>query len=95
VGDGKTSLSRAGGSFRSLFQMPVPHGKAADPGPRPRAADGVECEPQVPAPDSADGVLGCDVVGDIELLANDPLRGRLIGCDVSLSQDARRRGFCG
>lgn len=34
VGDGRTSLSLAGGSLRSLFQMPVPHGKFA-PGPRP------------------------------------------------------------
>lgn len=33
VGDGRTSLSLAGGSLRSLFQMPVPHGKF-EPGAR-------------------------------------------------------------
>lgn len=49
-------------------------------------------EPQVPV--SAEGVLGCDVVGDIELLANEPLRGWLRGCVVSLSQEARRTGLC-
>jgi hypothetical protein len=42
-----------------------------------------------------EGVLGWDVVGDMELLAKDPFRGRLRGADVSFSQEARRTGFTG
>ena len=77
VGDGKTSVNLEGGSFRgSLFQMPLPQGNELDP-PCPRLTlepvDVWPCEPQVP--DSADGVLGCEVVGDMELLANEPFRG--------------------
>lgn len=44
----------------------------------------------MPLPASAEGVLGWDVVGDMELLANDPFRGRERGCDVSFSQEDRR-----
>jgi hypothetical protein len=77
VGDAKTSANLEGGSLReSEFQIPLPQGKDVDPGgPRPMPAleDGGTCEPQVP--DSADGVLGWEVVGDIELLAKDPFRG--------------------
>lgn len=94
VGDGRTSLSLDGGSLRSAFQMPVPHGKADDPAGRPMTDD-VECEPQAPAPASADGVLGCEAVGDIELLANDPLRGRPRVCEVSFSHEGLRTGFGG
>lgn len=94
VGEGRTSLKRDGGSLRSVFQMAVPQGKLADPCDRP-IVDDVECEPQAPAPVSAEGVLGLDPVGDIELLAKDSLRGRLMGWDVSLSHDDRRTGFCG
>jgi hypothetical protein len=95
VGDGSTSASLDVASLRSLFQIPVPHGNVVDPGARLRTADGVEWEPQAAAPDSAEGVLGCDVVGDMELLANDPFRGRGGGCVVSFSHEARRTGFCG
>ena len=49
----------------------------------------------MPTADSADGVVGCDVVGDIELLANEPLRGGAVACEVSVNQDARRTGFWG
>jgi hypothetical protein len=42
VGDGKTSVSLCGISFRSLFQMAVPQGNAADPETRPRTADEAE-----------------------------------------------------
>lgn len=58
VGDGRTSASLDDASFRSLFQIPVPHGNVVDPGPRPRTAEDAEWEPQAPAPDSAEGVLG-------------------------------------
>ncbi len=93
VGDGSTSASLDAASFLSLFQIPVPQGNVVDPGGRLKTADGVEWVPQ--APDSADGVLGCDVVGDMELLANDPFRGRGTDCVVSFNQDARRAGLCG
>lgn len=94
VGEGKTSLSLDGGSLRSLFHMPVPQGKVDPAGARPMT-DEVECEPHVPAPVSADGVLGCDAVGDMELLANDPLRGRPSDCDVSFNHEGRRTGLGG
>lgn len=35
VGEGKTSLSLDGGSLRSVFQIPVPQGKAEPVGARP------------------------------------------------------------
>lgn len=73
VGDGKTSVRRAGGSFLSLVQMPVPQANVLGPvWPRPRTEDGA---PQVAAPASTAGVLGWDVVGDMELLANEPFLG--------------------
>jgi hypothetical protein len=76
VGDGSTSLSLDGGSFRSEVQIPVPHVKPEEPWcPRPMDADDAECEPQGPALASAEGVDGCDVVGDIVLLANEPFLG--------------------
>jgi hypothetical protein len=77
VGDGKTSVNLEGGSFReSLFQMPLPQGKELEPvcpRPMPELAELGACDTHVP--DSAEGVLGCEVVGDIELLANEPFRG--------------------
>lgn len=94
VGDGRTSLSLDGGSLRSLFQMPDPQGKAGAPGGRLIAED-VECDPQGPGLCSAEGVEGCDVVGDMEPLANDPLRGRLNVCEVSFSQEDRLTGLGG
>lgn len=90
VGDGSTSLNRIGASLRSEFHIPVPHGKF--PEPRPMTEE-VECDPQGPAVVSAEGVLGCDAVGDMELLAKEPLRGRLNGWEVSFSQEDRRTGF--
>jgi hypothetical protein len=75
VGEGRTSVNLDGGSFRdSVFQIPLPQGNEVDP----------ECP--LPAPVafcvwlfhvlvSAEGVAGCEVVGDIVLLANEPLRG--------------------
>ena len=76
-GDGKTSVSLDGGSFVVLaFQMPCPHGKDEDAVvTRPAAILEITgaCEPQVP--ESADGVAGWDVAGDIELPANEFLRG--------------------
>lgn len=72
VGDGKTSVRRAGGSFLSLVQMPVPQANVLGVWPRPRTEDVV---PQVAAPASTAGVLGWDVVGDMELLANEPFLG--------------------
>jgi hypothetical protein len=95
VGDGSTSASLGGGSFLvSEFQIPAPQGKDADPvGPRPiPEVDVVDmCGPQ--APDSAEGVVGWEVVGDMELLAKEFFRGWVSGWVVSLSQEARRTGF--
>jgi hypothetical protein len=54
----------------------------------------VGCDPQAAAPDSAEGVLGCEAVGDMELLANDPFLGRIPAGDVSVNQEVRRTGFC-
>lgn len=93
VGEGRTSLSREGGSFRSVFQIPVPHAKDDGGAARP-ITEALECEPHVPGPVSAEGVLGCDAVGDIELLAKEPLRGRLNVCEVSFNQEDRRTGLC-
>ena len=96
VGEGKTSDSLEGGSFRSLFQMPVLHAKVPEPPwDRPRTAEEAECDPQGPGTDSAEGVLGCDVVGDMELLANEPFLGwGGTGADeVSFNHEARRTGF--
>ena len=98
VGDGRTSANREGGSFRSLFQMPVPHVKELGPGcPRPSTVEDPECAPQALTPASTDGVLGWEAVGDIELLANDPFLGCGGGCccDVSFNHDARRTGLGG
>jgi hypothetical protein len=102
VGDAKTSVNLEGGSLReSLFQIPLPQGNELDPAvaacPRPPTpgfeADVWLWEPHVP--ESAEGVLGWEVVGDIELLANDPFLGWPPDCVVSFSQEARRVGFCG
>lgn len=97
VGDGSTSDNLEGGSLRSVFHMPVPHVK--DVGawwPRPIAADEEEWEPQGPAPASVAGVLGCEAVGDMELLANDPFLGwGSVTWVVSFNHDARRTGFGG
>lgn len=77
VGEGKTSVNREGGSFRgSLFHIPLPQGKDVDTGcPRdsPAPDDCGVCEAH--AADSADGVFGCEAVGDIELLAKELFRG--------------------
>ena len=75
--------------------MPWPHGKDEDAvALRPLVILEVTgaCDPHVPV--SAEGVDGCEVVGDIELLANEFLRpgwlsGPILG---SFSQDARRTG---
>ena len=96
VGEGRTSVSLEGASLRSLFQMPVPHEKEPEFGAwgRPRTLADAGWVPQAPTPASAEGVLGCDVVGDMELLAKEPLRGRGSGCeDVSLSHEDRRAGL--
>jgi hypothetical protein len=45
--------------------------------------------------DSAEGVLGCDAVGDIELDAKEFFLGGGPDCVVSLSQEALRVGFGG
>ena len=96
VGEGRTSVSLEGGSLRaSLFQMPPPQGNELEPAgarPTPAAAPCV-CVPQVP--DSAEGVLGCEVVGDIELDAKEPFRGWAPDCVVSFNQDALLVGFWG
>ena len=91
VGEGRTSVNRDGGSFLSVFQIPLPHPEK-DGGPwlRPMTDEG----PQAVGPASPEGVVGFELVGDIEPLAKDPLRGRARGdCDVSLSQEGRRAGF--
>lgn len=97
VGDGNTSLSLDGGSFRSEVQIPVPQVKVEEPWwPRPMVADDVECEAHGLALASAAGVDACEVVGDIELLANEPFLGCGSGTwEVSFNQEARRTGFCG
>lgn len=92
VGEGKTSLNRVGASLRSGFHIPVPHVKLEDPEFRPITGC-PECGPQGPATVSPEGVLGCDAVGDMELLANEPFRGRPKGCDVSFSHEERRTGL--
>lgn len=92
VGEGKTSLNLEG-SFLSAFQIPVPHGK--EPAGRPIMAAEAECEPQSPPVASVEGVPGCEVVGDMELLANEPFLGRGTCCDVSFSHEARRTGLWG
>jgi hypothetical protein len=74
VGDGKTSVSREGGSFRSDVHIPVPQGNDGWC-PRTIAPEDEGCAAHTPLPVSADGVLGWDVVGDIELPANDPFLG--------------------
>ncbi len=95
VGEGKTSVSLDGGSFRSLFQMPVPQGNDGAPGGRGIAED-AEWEPQGPDVFSAEGVEGCEAVGDeTALLAKEPCRGRGKGCDVSFNQDDLRTGLWG
>lgn len=100
VGEGITSARREDASFLSLFQIPAeaPHGydEPAPEAPRPSTEVDAVREPHVATPDSAEGVGGREVVGDMELLANDPFLGRAAGtCDVSLSQDARRTGLWG
>jgi hypothetical protein len=92
VGEGKTSLS-LDGSFLSLFQMAVPQGK--EPGARPIMAAEAEWDPQRLPPASTEGVPGFEVVGDMELLAKEPFRGRGTCWDVSLSHEARRTGLWG
>jgi hypothetical protein len=93
VGEGRTSVSLEGGSLRaSLFQMPLPQGNELEPGcPRPTPVVAWACVPQVL--DSAEGVLGCDVVGDIELEANEPFRGGGPDWVVSFNQEALLVGF--
>lgn len=74
--------------------MPVPHGKVDEVvWPRPTAAtDGVGIwGPQVP--DSVEGVLGCELVGDLVLLANELLRNCGIVW-VSFNQEVRRTDLC-
>lgn len=77
VGEGKTSLSLDGSFLSGLFQMPVPQEK--DAAGRFIMAAEAECEPHSPPVASAEGVPGCEVVGDLELLAKEPFLGRGIG----------------
>lgn len=97
VGDGRTSDNLWGASFlASVFQIPDPQGNDVDPeGTRPVAvADDVDVwAPHAPV--SVDGVVGWDAVGDIVLLAKEPLRGCVKGWVVSFSQEARRTGLWG
>lgn len=79
VGEGSTSVRRDGGSFLSEFQIPVPQDKGGGAGPRLRMLDDCACEVQVDVPGSPEGVLGCEAVGDIGLLAKEPFRGRASG----------------
>jgi hypothetical protein len=71
-------VSLVGGSLRSGFQMPVPQGKAMDPGVR-AVPVALLCGPHPTEVVSTEGVLGLDPVGDMVLPANEPLRGRAIG----------------
>ena len=58
------------------FQMPLPQGNDADPEcPRPMPAPEDDCICELQVPDSAEGVLGREVVGDMLLLANEPFLG--------------------
>jgi hypothetical protein len=91
VGEGNTSLSLEGTSFRSEFHIPVPQGYAAEPGVRPIIEVG--WEPQAPLPGSPDGVVGFDVVGESELVGRDAFRGLAKECEVSFSHDDRRAGL--
>lgn len=94
VGEGSTSVSREGGSFLVLSHMPLPQGKELVPEwPLPAPTFPWECVPHVL--DSAEGVLGCDAVGDIELEAKEFFRGGAPVCVVSFSQEALRVGFGG
>lgn len=79
VGEGRTSLNREVASLRSVFQMPVPQENADELYERPTPTDGAEIGPHGEPLTSAKGGLGCVAVGDIELLANDSLRGRVSG----------------
>lgn len=91
----KTSLKREGTSFRlSAFQIPWPHGKDGV-APLPR---GFEAAPGsalcgTHTPESAEGVFGWEVVGDMDAPTNEPLRVCMLICVVSFNQDARRAGF--
>ena len=76
--------------LRSLFQMPVPQGKD---GVRPTALCAACPQPLIVV--SAAGVLGWEAVGDMVLLAKEPLRGcGSVVCDVLFNHEARRTGFC-
>lgn len=73
VGEGRTSVKRDGGSFLSVFQMPVPHGNEPPAEwTRPRTPAEAGWEPQAASPGSPEGVLGWEVVGEMVLLAKDP-----------------------
>lgn len=98
VGDGRTSDRREGGSFLSVFQMPVPQEKVDEVVcARLRTGPGAELwvvQAAAPAaPVSSDGVLGWVVVGDMEALANDSFRGRTMVWLVSFNHEARRTGL--
>ena len=81
---------------RSVFQIPVPQVKVEGAWwERPMVPVWVGCVPQVLELVSAAGVLGCEAVGDMPLLAKDDfLACGMLGCEVSFNQDARRTGFC-
>ena len=85
VGDARTSAPRRDGAWIRLseFQIPLLQGKF----------DVLAVLPVPHAAESMDGVLGWDVVGDIVLEANDPLRG-CGSCEVVSNQEARRDGLC-
>ena len=79
VGEGKTSAKREGGLFLSFVQIPAPHVVLNGLGPawdRPWTAEAAGWVPQAPTPESTAGVLGWEVVGDMEVLANDSFRWR-------------------
>lgn len=100
VGECRTSVIRAGGSFRlSAFHIPVP--QENDPLPDvPQFTEDAKpgLVPAPHAPWSVAGVVGFEFefAGENELLAvKDAFRGNELG--TSLSQDMRRAGFaiCG
>ncbi len=97
VGDGSTSASLDGGSSLLLPQIWALQGNELDAVcARARPTAGVEWEPHVPTPGSAEGVLGCEAVGDMEPLAKDSFLERTAAaCEVSFSHEARRVGLGG
>ena len=92
VGDGRTSLRRAGGPFcASLFQIPLDQGKEAlleCPRPPVEPLVGTIFEGQEVG--SVAGVVGYELT-DVKVPLNEPLR--CGACWTSLSHEVRRTGF--